>query len=115
MGDTYFPSENLQGIWQALLASPLVYWRSKYLGIILIYGVFWCFAFWRFSRKPAFLRRASLMIPIFLVIHLITGRIEEVRQMIPLAYLIVPMALCTLLDESEPVQKDLETEPAQRN
>ena len=47
--------------------------------------------------------REYVMIPIFIAIHLITGRIEEVRQMIPLAYLIIPMALCTLLDESEPV------------
>jgi len=101
-GDIYFPAENIGGIYRDLFSSPLVYWRTRYIGIILIYGVFWGFAFWKFSRKPAFLRRASVIIPVFIAIHMITGRIEEVRQMIPLAFLIIPMAMCTLLDEREP-------------
>lgn len=100
-GDIYFPAENIGGIYRDLFSSPLIYWRVNYIGIILIYGVFWVFAFWRFSHKPAFLRRTSLIIPIFVAIHIITGRIEEVRQMIPLAFLIIPMGMCTLLDESD--------------
>ena len=101
-GDTYFLPLNLEGIGRALISSPVLYWQTPYLGIFLIYGVFWGFAFWRFSRKPPFLRRASLIIPIFIAIHLVTGRIEEIRQMIPLSFLIVPMAMCTLMDESGP-------------
>ena len=36
------------------------------------------------------------MIPLFILAHLITGKINESRQMIPLAYIVLPMGLMTL-------------------
>ena len=39
------------------------------------------------------------MVPLFILAHLITGKIEEARQMIPLAYIIIPMGMSFVLSK----------------
>lgn len=90
---------NLHNLWFSLGVSPFQYWKAWYLYIIFVFGLLWIFAYLRFKDKPLFLRRASLMVPLFIVCHLITGRIEEVRQMLPLAFIIVPMGMIYMFPE----------------
>lgn len=42
---------------------------------------------------PKFLQRSYLSLPFFILPHLITGIIEETRQMVPLVFIIVPSCL----------------------
>jgi hypothetical protein len=53
------------------------------------------------SENPLFLRRASWMIPFFILIHLIVGKLDEPRQMIPLAFIIIPMCMFFTFDKKQ--------------
>lgn len=46
---------------------------------------------------PKFLQRSYLSLPLFILPHLITGIIEETRQMVPLTFIIVPSCLITII------------------
>jgi hypothetical protein len=82
-GGWHFP-DNVEG----LLAVNTQYW-----GFLFTFGVLWVYALLRYERKPLFLRRAFLMIPFFIAAHVVTGIITEVRQMLPLGFIVIPMAL----------------------
>lgn len=90
---------NIKGILSSLriLGSPeltfLQMHRAVYLYIFFVFGAFWIYACLRLKDKPLFLRRASVIIPLFILGHFLTGIIYEVRQMLPLGFLIIPMAL----------------------
>ncbi|MBC8505873.1 MAG: hypothetical protein H8D34_13500 [Chloroflexi bacterium] len=90
-GAWHFP-DNIEGFLGNIQFTPLEYWKAEYLYIIFIFGVLWIFAMLNYSKKPLFLQRAVLLIPIFLVIHFLTGIIKEVRQLLPLSFIIIPMA-----------------------
>ena len=77
------------------------YWQAFYLFSVLIVGVFWFYALLRYAKKPLFLQRSALMIPLFILAHLLTGIISEVRQMLPLGFIIIPMALYYLFPPGE--------------
>lgn len=97
LGGAWHLPDNLEGLLDNLQFTPLEYYRAEYLYIVFIFGAFWLFAFLRNSQKPLFLRRAWMMIPIFIIIHFLTGITKEVRQMLPLSFVIIPMALFFLL------------------
>lgn len=99
LGGAWHLPKNLGGIWWWLQQSPLDYWKAWYLYIFFVFGFLWIFAYLKFKDKPLFLRRASLMVPLFVICHMLTGRIEEVRQMLPLAFIIVPMAMLYMFPE----------------
>ncbi len=84
--------DNIHNILDQLRTSPLDYWRATFLYIIFIFGVFWLFAFLKYSQNPIFLQRAAIMIPFFIIAHLLAGMINEVRLMLPLSFIIIPMA-----------------------
>ncbi len=90
---------NIRGIWFSMQLMPYDYWRACYLYIFFVFGVFWIYACLKYKEQPKFLRRASLIIPVFVLCHLITGRIEEVRQMLPLAFIIVPLGMLYMFPE----------------
>lgn len=73
--------------------------QAFYVYFILLFGFFWLYALLGYRRSPLFLRRASWMVPLFIIAHLITGIIKESRQMVPLAYIIIPMALFFILEK----------------
>lgn len=91
-GAWHWPS-NVDGILKHSQMFLLDYWQATYLYIFFIFGAFWLYAFLRYSKKPLFLQRAALTIPLFIILHLLTGIITEVRQMLPLSFVIIPMAL----------------------
>lgn len=51
---------------------------------------------WR--RRPEFLRRMTLVVPLFLVPYLLFGTLREARYYLPVLCLLIPMALFYLLD-----------------
>lgn len=65
--------------------------------LLKIYGICWFLPIVVFFKLPLFFKRAYLSIPFFIVPHLITGKIEETRQMLPLAILILPAAMISIL------------------
>jgi hypothetical protein len=50
------------------------------------------------------------MVPLFLLAHFITGKIEESRQMIPLGYILIPMGLSFVFSK-EYDKRDVEPDP----
>jgi hypothetical protein len=96
---------NIRGIWEQLRTSPLDYWDAKYFYILFVFGAFWVYAFLNYSRKPLFLRRTALIIPVFILVHLLTSIISEVRLMLPLSFVLIPLALFYLFPETMDGQK----------
>lgn len=101
LGGAWHLPDNLASIGDALLSNPLDWWNKPYLYIFIIFGAMWVYAYLRWADKPLFLRRASLMVPLFVISHMLTGIILEVRQMIPISYIIIPMALLYLIPMNE--------------
>lgn len=104
LGGAWHWPDNIKGIWDHLNLPLLDYSQASYLYIFFIFGAFWVYAFLKYSNKPLFLRRAALMIPFFIFAHLLTGRIHEVRQMLPLSFIIIPMAFFYLFPTSREAQ-----------
>jgi len=65
---------------------------------LLTLNVFWFLAFLFFKNKPLFLQRSLLTVPLFIIPHLITGVITETRQMLPLAMIIIPASMFSLIE-----------------
>jgi hypothetical protein len=101
LGAWHLP-DNLAGLWDAVRASPLEYPRIDYLGPLVLFGPMWVLAFVGWAGKPRFLRGALAAVPLFIVPHLITGVIGESRQMVPMAYILIPGAFFTLFAEPRP-------------
>jgi hypothetical protein len=62
------------------------------------FNLMWLLAILFFKQKPLFIQRALLSIPLFIFPHMITGIISEIRQMIPLSFIIIPASLFTILE-----------------
>jgi len=99
LGGAWHLPDNMAGLRDDLNQSPLDYYRAEYLRPLFLYGALWVYAWLRWSRKPRCLRAALLMTPFFLLAHLLTGVLREPRQMIPLAYVIIPAAFFWLFDD----------------
>ena len=95
---------NLKGILKQIGAFP---WDATYFFVFFIFGFFWLYAFLGYSRQPLFLKRAALMVPFFVLAHFLGGMINEVRLMLPLSFVIIPMALLYLFPpkDSEEVRE----------
>ena len=85
-----------------LISSPLGWWDARFLFIFFLFGTFWLFAFLNYSKMPLFLKRAGFLIPVFVLAHLFGGVIGEVRLMLPLSFLVIPMSFFHLF----PVNQD---------
>jgi len=93
LGGAWHWPDNISGLGQALLTNPFTWHRRSYLYPWLLFGPLWIYAYLSWREKPLFLRAASLMVPLFIGAHLLTGIISEVRQLLPLGAVIIPMAL----------------------
>jgi hypothetical protein len=102
LGGAWHLGDNLEGLWKGLLAPPLDYARTQVLSPLFLFGPMWVLAFFGWTRKPRFLRGALLAVPLFILPHFITGIISESRQMVPLAYILIPGAFFTLFAEPRP-------------
>jgi len=102
LGGRWQLSHNLEG----LVSGNFLFW-----GFIFIFGILWVYALLQYERKPAFLKRAFLITPIFIVAHLVAGIIHEVRLMLPLSFIVIPMALFYIYPD---VSQNSRLETAQR-
>ena len=96
LGEPFTLYKNINKISLGLSSSPLKWYRHVYLNIILIFGPMWLYAFWAPRSKPEFFRKCLYFLPFFIVPHFLTGVIYEVRQMIPIAFIIIPMTVSLL-------------------
>lgn len=101
LGGSWHLPGNVKGIIQDLQRSFVDWPDALHLFFLFVFGALWIYAFLHWKDKPLFLRRAAWIIPPFLLAHLLTGRISEPRQMLPLGILIIPMALFTLRDAAQ--------------
>ena len=105
LGDTYQLPENLLGIWNEIQHPVETLFQGKYVYFFLIFSIFWIFAVLGYPKSPRFLRSVFWIVPLFLAAHLITGIVSESRQMIPLAYILIPMSLFFIFPEASPETK----------
>ena len=99
-GDVILWSSNWQMVWDAISNFHIFdIFRSDYLFFILLFSVFWLYALLGYRTSGLFLQRALWMVPLFLLAHFITGRIDESRQMIPLGFILIPMGLSFVLSK----------------
>jgi len=70
--------------------------RRAYAEVLGIYGVFWLYAVLAYRRLPYFLKRTLWLVPFFIAANAVTGIITETRQLLPLAYIVLPSALLYL-------------------
>lgn len=101
LGGAYHLPGNLSGIWNELTHPTFTLYEGTYLYPFLIFTVFWFLAAFGYPKSPRFLRCAFWIVPFYLAAHLITGVITESRQMIPLAFILIPMALFYLFPKME--------------
>jgi hypothetical protein len=99
LGGAWHLPDNIHEMGRGLLHSPFDWYRLPHLGIFFLFSVLWIYPFIRFRAQPHFFRRMSLVVPVFVVAHMLTGIILETRQMIPLAFLLIPMSLLTMFPE----------------
>jgi hypothetical protein len=69
--------------------------------ISMLLGAVWIFAALGFARAPAFVRRAAVVIPIYLAAIAVWGIWWEVRLLMPLYPLVLPLALSYLFPPRE--------------
>jgi len=77
--------------WNELRENPVD--PQTYIFLFLFLNAFWVLAFLDWKRKPRFLRRAMLMVPVFFAIHFVVGYVREVRLFLPLLPLFIPLGL----------------------
>jgi hypothetical protein len=99
LGGAFHLPDNVDGILQDVLSNPLDMPFGRYALFILLFGIFWYYAIFGYKDAPFFLRRASWIIPPFIAAHLITGKINEPRQMLPLSFIIIPISMIFLLNK----------------
>jgi hypothetical protein len=96
LGGGWHGPDNVGGILSNLGYPVLDYYRADYLRPLFLLGPLWIYAYLRWGQKPRFIRATLLMAPLFVAAHLITGIFSEARQMVPLAYVIIPAAFFRL-------------------
>jgi hypothetical protein len=80
--------------------SDLFFWNFAChhcnLTLFFMFHLFWILAFIGLSQKPFILQRWAISIPFFIVVHYHLGSVREVRMFLPLAVIIIPLALWVL-------------------
>jgi hypothetical protein len=99
LGGAWHWPDNIHEMGVGLLRSPFDWYRVPHLGIFFLFSVIWIYPFVRFKSQPRYFRRISLVVPVFVFAHMLTGIIAETRQMIPLAFILIPMSLFTMFPE----------------
>lgn len=79
-------------------------WLAAF-NIALLLGVFWVFAVLGLPRAPVFVRRSALVIPAYLAAVALWGIWWEVRLLMPLYPLLLPLALSYLFEPGLDAQR----------
>jgi hypothetical protein len=79
-------------IWRTNISQP----GLTFYNVTAFLGIIWVLAIAGFSRAPEFVRRAALVIPAYAVVVAVWGLWWEVRLLMPLLPLVLPLALSSL-------------------
>lgn len=103
LGGAFHLFENLRGLYFVLI-NPIkpIFNHGYFIYPLLIFSIFWIYAAIGYRRSPRFLQAVFWMMPLFIVANLITGLINESRQMIPLGFIIIPMSMFLLFPSALP-------------
>ena len=101
LGGAWHLPANVGNILRELTWSPVDYFHAIYLYPLFIFGALWLYACLGFRDKPEFVARSLWLVPLFVIPNLVTGIISEVREMIPLAFIIIPAAMFWMFPGSD--------------
>ncbi len=99
-------TDNTQGILRELADPFTAILQGVYIYPFLAFSIFWMLSILGLPRSPRFLRCVFWMIPFFLAAHIITGVIKEARQMVPLGFILIPMALFFIIPDAQRRQSE---------
>jgi hypothetical protein len=113
LGGAFHWPDNISGIWEEITFPYLAIFQGQYIYLFLVFSIFWLLAIVGLFVSPRFLRRVFWITPFFLAGNLITGKIIETRQMIPLGFILIPLALFVMVPEAgqNPKEKPETVEP----
>jgi hypothetical protein len=100
LGGAFHWPENTQGIWAELIFPYEAIFYGEYIYLFLVFSIFWFLAIFGYFKSPRFLRSVFWIAPVFVAAHMVTGKIQEARQMIPLGFILIPMALFFMIPEA---------------
>lgn len=106
LGGAFHWPDNIQGIWAELTFPYQAIFNGEYIYLFLVFSIFWFFAIVGWFKSPLFFRRVFWITPFFLAANLVTGKINESRQMIPLGFILIPMALFMMVSEATAAVKE---------
>jgi len=107
LGGAFHWPENIEGIWSEMTFPYQAIFNGEYIYPFLAFSIFWLLAIIGLFKSPRFFRRVFWITPFFLAANLVTGIIFESRQMIPLGFIIIPLALFVLVPEGENKHKNI--------
>jgi Gpi18-like mannosyltransferase len=97
LGGGFHWPDNLEGIFSALSYNPLDFPQAKYTLFWILLALPCYYAACAYKELPLFLKRSFWIIPIFVLAHLVTGKIDEPRQMVPLFFILIPILFFVLV------------------
>jgi hypothetical protein len=86
-----YASESVRHYWRRNLYDPRTWWQ-----LLIFFNLTLVFGAWRFWRRPEFLRRAALLVPMMLAIYVSVGYLRETRYLLPLLPVTLPITLLGL-------------------
>jgi hypothetical protein len=96
LGGAYHLPGNLAGMWGEITQPVMAIFHGIYIYPIMIFSIFWLYAILGYRKSPRFIKSVFWITPFFIAANFITGLFYESRQMIPLGFIIIPMALFLL-------------------
>jgi hypothetical protein len=71
---------------------PFQWYKATSLFPIFMFGALWLFAYLNWKNKTRFMRASLVTVPLLLISSMVTGMIQEIRLLIPLAFVVIPAA-----------------------
>lgn len=97
----YGPREASVALVTPILNVPENLTRAGSLRPLVLYGWLWVLAGSGLRDQPPFLRRGVILIPVFFLVYLCVGLLGETRYFLPLAPVVIPLALRRLFPATE--------------
>ncbi len=111
LGGAFHWPDNIEGIWAELTFPYMAIFQGIYIYLFLVFSIFWLLAILGLFKSPRFFRRLFWITPFFLAGNLITGNIMETRQMIPLGFILIPLALFIMVPEAARTSEEKHAPP----
>lgn len=93
------PTFTVEQAWLSNTNAHVLRWSAQLNA--LFFGVFWIYIALGFRRAPAFIRRASLMLPFYAVLIFVIGLWYEIRYLMTLYPVLIPLGLSYIWPRAE--------------